>query len=247
MSDKKSPYNIPQETNDLSSDHSSIRGGKRAGSGRPKGTGKYGEPTKAIRVPQGSVSCIKDFLKNEYSLENSSNIKLSVKKNSLQKDKQYSDAPAQIKSNVVILGDAKNSLENPVQSIPLFSSKISAGLPSFADDDLDNSIDLNNYLVEKPNSTFMLKVQGMSMRDAGILPDDVLIVDRSQRATHNKIVIAALDGQLTVKRLFKRTGILKLIPENPDYPEILIQEESDLVIWGVVIGSFRRFQSTKFS
>ena len=56
-----------------------------------------------------------------------------------------------------------------------------------ADDSLDDSIDLNNYLVQKPTSTFMLKVQGMSMRDAGILPDDILIVDRSEKPRHNKI------------------------------------------------------------
>jgi len=84
-------------------------------------------------------------------------------------------------------------------------------------------------MVQRPDTTFMLKVEGMSMRDAGILPDDILVVDRSIKATHNKIVIAAVDGELTVKRLFHRGGLIKL-------------HESELVIWGVVIGSFRRFQ-----
>ena len=81
------------------------------------------------------------------------------------------------------------------------------------------------------------------MKDAGILPNDILVVDRSLKAAHNKIVIAAIDGQLTVKKLFHRGGLIKLLPENPDYPEIELEQESDLVIWGVVIGSFRRFQS----
>ena len=81
------------------------------------------------------------------------------------------------------------------------------------------------------------------MKNIGILPNDILVVDRSLKASHKKIVIAALDGELTVKRLFHRGGLIKLLPENPAYPEIEIESESDLVIWGVVIGSFRRFQS----
>ena len=208
-------------------------GGKRSGSGRPKGTGKYGEPTKAIRVPEGSITHIKHFIENEYLSE--PNII------TLEKNKERVKA----ESNVVVLANA--SFPEEKKGFPLFSSKVAAGLPSYANDDLDDSIDLNDYLVQKPNSTFMLKVQGMSMRDAGILPDDILIVDRSERATHNKIIIAALDGELTVKRLFRRGDIVKLLPDNPDYPEIPIQQESQLVIWGVVVGSFRKFEATKFS
>jgi len=98
-------------------------------------------------------------------------------------------------------------------------------------------------MVQHPDTTFMLRVEGESMKDAGILPNDILIVDRSVKATHNKIVIAALDGELTVKRLFHRGGLIKLLPENPAYPEVEIETESGLHIWGVVIGSFRRFQS----
>ena len=218
-------------TNSADDNTSRSRGGKREGSGRPKGTGKYGEPTKAIRVPEGSVPFIKHYLENDYS--NNDGINQAHSKT--------------IESNVIILGSANENIEKTSLEIPLFSSKVAAGLPSFADDNLDDSIDLNDYLVEKPNSTFMLKVQGMSMRDAGILPDDILIVDRSEKAVHNKIVIAALDGELTVKRLYKRSDRIKLLPENPDYPEIIIKQESNLVIWGVVVGSFRRFQSTKFS
>ena len=215
----------------------STHGGKRSGSGRPKGTGKYGEPTKAIRVPKGSISHIKSFLKNEYH----STIKPTSERTPADITKIHST------SNVSILATANQNFTEEKQSFPLFSSKVAAGLPSYADDDLDDSIDLNDYLVQKPNSTFMLKVQGMSMRDAGILPEDILIVDRSERAKHNKIVIAALDGELTVKRLYRRGEIVKLLPENPDFPEIIIQKESQLIIWGVVVGSFRRFEANKFT
>ena len=226
-------------SNNNNKNHS--HGGKRLGSGRPKGSGKYNEPTKAIRVPEGSISHIKSFLSNEYhSLKNTSN-------NTSNNTSVANITNLHSNSNVSVLASANQDFSEEKQSFPLFNSKVAAGLPSYADDDLDDSIDLNDYLVQKPNSTFMLKVQGMSMRDAGILPDDILIVDRSERATHNKIVIAALDGELTVKRLFRRGDIVKLLPENPDYPEIILQKESQLIIWGVVIGSFRRFEVTKFT
>lgn len=225
------------ETKNGANKHKNTHGGKRNGSGRPKGTGKYGEATKAIRVPEGSISQIKSFLKNEYH----STLKPMPERTTSNITKIHSTG------NVSILASADQNFREEQQSFPLFSSKVAAGLPSYADDDLDDSIDLNDYLVQKPNSTFMLKVQGMSMRDAGILPEDILIVDRSERATHNKIVIAALDGELTVKRLYRRGDIVKLLPENPDYPEIIIQKESQLIIWGVVVGSFRRFEASKFT
>ncbi|MGH1540886.1 MAG: LexA family protein [Arenicella sp.] len=219
------------------------RGGKRSGSGRPSGTGKYGEPTKAIRVPEGSVTQIKTFLKNHYipGGQQGSNIESINKKSK--------DTPHSISSDVDIIAPAADWTEgNNIETlnIPLYSSRVAAGFPSPADDHVDNALDLNEYLIERPDSTFMLRVEGESMKDAGIVPDDILIVDRSKKAIHNKIVIAALDGELTVKRLYRRGGLIKLLPENPDYPDIEIKRESDLVIWGVVIGSFRRFQSNTF-
>lgn len=128
-------------------------------------------------------------------------------------------------------------------AIPLYSSKIAAGVPSSAEDHIDDTLDLNQYLIERPDSTYMLKVEGESMLDIGILPDDILIVDRGIEASHNKIVIAAIDGQLTVKRLYKRGGVIKLLAENKDYPNIELNDASELIVWGVVVGSFRKFQS----
>ena len=185
-------------------------GGARPGAGRPKGSGKYREPTRAIRVPEGSIRYIKDFLE------------------------RYPDVTD-------VVGAAQDNVTR--LEIPLYSSKVAAGYPSPAEDHVDDTLDLNDYMVQRPDSTFMLRVEGESMKDVGILPNDILVVDRSLPATHNKIVIAAIDGELTVKRLFHRGGLIKLLPENPAYPEIEIEKESDLVIWGVVIGSFRRFQS----
>lgn len=209
----------------------SKRGGKRSGSGRPVGSGKYGEPTKAIRVPEGSITHINHFLKNHYKNKpDNSDVEQTVQH-----------------GNVSVLGIAGHfAAEDTNTHIPVYSSKVAAGFPSPADDHVESAIDLNDYLIEKPGTTFMLRVEGESMKDAGILPDDILIVDRSKKAIHNKIVIAAVDGELTVKRLYHRGNTVKLLPENPDYPEILIKREADLVIWGVVIGSFRRFQQHSF-
>ena len=88
--------------------------------------------------------------------------------------------------------------------------------------------------MQNPASTFFLKVQGDSMIDAGIYPDDLLIVDKSLDAKHGKIVIAVLDGELTVKRLSIAGGKVHLVPENKKLKPIEVSELSELNIWGVV-------------
>lgn len=119
-------------------------------------------------------------------------------------------------------------------ALPLFTGKVAAGFPSPADDYVEKSLDLNELLVHKPAATFFVRAQGESMLGAGIHSDDILVVDRSIEPVPGKIVIAALNGELTVKRL-KRTGHeITLGAENPAYSDIVIQEEIDLVIWGVV-------------
>ena len=243
-----------QMTKQVSTVNQHGRGGKRRGSGRPSGTGKYGEPTKAIRVPEGSITHIKSFLKDDYPTLNTEKASdthhssVNIEKISTLNSKNKQTVKGN-KRNVTLLKTAHdwtNSDPKESTQIPLYSTKVAAGIPTMSDDHLEDSLDLNEYLVERPQTTFMLKVEGESMKDIGILPDDILIVDRAEKARHNKIVIAALDGELTVKRLYRKAGDLKLLPENPDYPEIEIRRESDLVIWGVVIGSFRRFQKNSF-
>jgi len=154
-------------------------GGARSGAGRPKGSGKYKEPTKAIRVPEGSITYIKEFLES------------------------YPD--------VTEIGAPKKQQTNNVTrlEIPLFSSTVAAGYPSPAEDHVEDTLDLNEYMVQHPDSTFMLRVEGESMKNAGIMPNDILVVDRSLKAAHKKIVIAAIDGELTVKRLYTFSVFLK--------------------------------------
>lgn len=121
-----------------------------------------------------------------------------------------------------------------VMAIPLFSGKVAAGFPSPADDYVEKNLDLNELLVQKPAATFFVRAQGESMLGAGIHPNDILVVDRSIDPVPGKIVICALNGELTVKRLARDNEQWQLKAENPDYPDIVIYEELDMVIWGVV-------------
>ena len=121
--------------------------------------------------------------------------------------------------------------------LPLYSCKISAGFPSPADDHLEKKLDLNSHLIKHPAATFFVRVNGDSMMNAGINDNDILIVDRSLKPSHGKIVIAVVDGQMTVKRLFKRSGKLILMPENKHFKPIEITDSMTVEIWGVVVTS----------
>jgi DNA polymerase V len=109
---------------------------------------------------------------------------------------------------------------------------VPAGFPSPADDYTDGQLDLNELLIQRPEATFFVRVEGDSMVGAGIHSGDLLIVDRSAEATGGEVVVAAIDGELTVKRVCRRDGALWLVAENDAYPPIEVTTE--LVIWGVV-------------
>lgn len=117
---------------------------------------------------------------------------------------------------------------------PLFLNHVPAGFPSPADDYLSKALDLNELLVRHPDATFFCKAEGESMIRAGIHDGDILIVDRSLTPKHNKVVVAVLNGELTVKRLHKEKGRLALIAENSKYPPIEVVPDMDFLVWGVV-------------
>jgi DNA polymerase V len=117
---------------------------------------------------------------------------------------------------------------------PLFSGKVATGFPSPADDYIEKTLDLNELLIKKPAATFFMRAHGEPMLSAGIHPNDILIVDRSIEPVPGKIVICVLNGELTVKRLERGNGQWQLKAENPAYPDIVIYEALELVIWGVV-------------
>lgn len=128
----------------------------------------------------------------------------------------------------------------PAQAFPLYSHSISAGFPSPADDYIEDRLDLNELLVSNKPATFFLRVQGDSMINAGIYDGDLIVVDRSLRPLHRSIVVAVVDGELTVKRLFIRNGMAELHAENPKYMPIRLQDEQELTIWGVVTSAIHQ-------
>lgn len=118
--------------------------------------------------------------------------------------------------------------------LPLYGSRVQGGFPSPADDYLEGELDLNQHLIKHKEATFYVRATGASMVNAGIFPGDLLIVDRALTAKSGSIVIAILNGELTVKKLVLRGKRLFLCPENPCFSEIEITEEQDFSVWGVV-------------
>jgi DNA polymerase V len=118
--------------------------------------------------------------------------------------------------------------------LPLVSANVEAGFPSPADDHLERGIDLNEELVRNPAATFYVRVKGESMRDAGIHPGDLLMIDRSVSPVDRQIVVAMIDGEFTVKRFRKRNGKITLEAENPAFQAIEVGEDQELTIWGAV-------------
>lgn len=186
------------------------RGGYREGAGRKPNSSKFGEATVPVRVPESIVSQLKDILKKADKFSLGSVI-------------------ADIRSAIDWQG-----LDLPSRSLPIFSSKVAAGFPSPGDDHWEAKLDLNEHLVQHPASTFFVRVSGDSMIGVGINDGDVLVVDRSLVCKEGCITIAVVDGELTVKRFSRRGEVVALVAENPKYPDIIVTQEMDFRIWGVV-------------
>ncbi|MFU0421677.1 LexA family protein [Acinetobacter baumannii] len=192
-------------------------GGARENAGRKA---QFNEPTKVIRVPESQVNFIKNWLLNNVKTDNQTDFtsKLKIQQVHPNNDKIY--------------------------HIPLATERVAAGFPSPAQDDIEQALDLNEYLIRNENATFIVKANSLSMLDAGIDIDDPLIVDRSIPAKSGDIVIALIDNDFTVKRLMIDTQFqppkVWLKAENPDYQNIYIEEGQELVIWGVVTYNLNR-------
>lgn len=127
-------------------------------------------------------------------------------------------------------------------SLPLFGHKVRAGFPSPADDYVEAWLDLNEHLVEHKEATFFVQATGDSMIGAGIQEGSLLVVDRALDPRHNDIVIAVVDGELTVKRLEKRRGKVRLLAENPAYAPIEFKDGQELMVWGVVTSIIQKLK-----
>jgi len=169
------------------------RGGKRLGAGRPKGTGKHGEDTHPMRIPNSLVDEVVDYV------------------------------------------------ESRGYSCPLYSGTVSAGGVQPTSDDMDGMVNLNRMLVDNPKETFFVRVTGDSMLGVGIHDGDMLVVDRGKVAKNGCIVIAIVNGELTVKRLQRSATAVTLLPENDAFEPIHITEEMDFSIWGVVTNVVHQF------
>lgn len=126
------------------------------------------------------------------------------------------------------------------QALPMMLGRVQAGFATWAEDAIDRDLSLDDYLVEHENATFLVKVEGESMIEAGILPGDVLVVDRSKTPVSGQIVIAVVDNDLTVKRLWQQDGRVELHAENHRFPRVIVPEGADVEIWGVVTGVVRK-------
>ncbi len=189
------------------------RGGQRAGAGRKAGSGSFGEPTRPVRVPESQLASVLDFLAAYRASRN----------------------------NPAVAGEFYRPVSQPRPlRLPLFGSKVQAGFPSPADDYVAGQLDLHQLLVKREAATFYVRVQGDSMVGAGIREGDILVVDRSITPTDGKIVIAVLNGELTVKELSIKPQGVQLLPRNDAYPPIDVPQESDLTVWGVVTGVVRQ-------
>lgn len=123
----------------------------------------------------------------------------------------------------------------------LFASRPAAGFPAPGDDQIENILDINDLVVKNPASTFFVRVEGDSMIGAGIFSGDVLVVDRSKDPSNGAIVVAAVNGELVVKRLSVQKGKTLLLSENEHYAPIAIGDGEECFVWGVVTGSVRTF------
>ena len=136
-----------------------------------------------------------------------------------------------------------NGISKETTKHPLYQSAPSAGFPAPGDDQVERTLDINDLVVQNPTATFFVRVEGDSMVGAGIFSGDVLVVDRSKEVQDGCIVVAAINGEMVVKR-FVITGkgcYSLLVSENDEYTPIAVGEGEDCTIWGVVVGSVRHF------
>lgn len=127
-------------------------------------------------------------------------------------------------------------------TVEALTGTIAAGFPSPAEDRAAKRVDLNEVLIKHPLSTYLMRVRGASMREAGIDDGDVVLVDRAIKPAHGHVVVAVVDNEFTVKKLWKRGVNLKLQAANPTYPDIVPREGQTVEVWGVVTNAIKQMR-----
>lgn len=204
----------------------SNRGGKRENAGRLRGQGKFGEPTEVMRIPQSQTATIKSFLE------------------ALQR-KRTKAAGENAITEIEVDEFFTPAISEQPTLLPLFSTKVAAGFPSPADDHVEKRLDISEFMIDHAASTFFVTIKGDSMIDVGLLPGDKVVVDRSKTPGIGDIVLAVVDREFTIKILDHGANKTpRLLPANSTgaYKPIYIRPDTQFEIFGVVIGSFRRFK-----
>jgi repressor LexA len=140
---------------------------------------------------------------------------------------------------IEVLDQEGEAVSRGMLNIPVIG-RITAGLPMLAEEQIEDWLSLPTSLIRGRKDVFLLKVQGMSMKDAGIMDKDLVLVKQQKIADVNDIVVALLEDEATVKRLVKKDNRFYLKAENKDYPNIY--PETDWSIQGKVIGVIRRLE-----
>ena len=195
----------------------SQRGGYRPGAGRRPGTGLYGEPTQRITVPDSQVPAVVAYLD-------------AYRKAASPEELLEPGAAMAINPRPLAIDPPKGRVRRGGTSVP-------AGFPSPADDYIEGALDLNDHLIVSGHrdATFVIRVVGWSMVGAGIHDGDEVVVDRAIKPVDGHVVVAVVNGDLTIKRLRIRKGKPVLVPENPHFAERRFDDvDGDVLeIWGV--------------
>ena len=133
------------------------------------------------------------------------------------------------------------------QLLPYADEGIQAGFPSPAQDYMELSYDLNKELIKNPSSSFIGRVKGVSMKDEGIEPGDLLIIDKSLDLEDGALCVCFLEGEFTLKRVKvdRRKKIIWLVPSNPDFPSIEVTEDNQFIVWGIVTHTIKENRRKK--
>ncbi|MCQ2185027.1 MAG: hypothetical protein MJY62_06430 [Bacteroidales bacterium] len=199
----------------MGKDIKSGRGGRRPGAGRPKGDAKLytfragGEVARVLDAQKDRTAFIKDSI--EKALE--------------RREPDFSR-----------LGQAVPASRTRGLKVPSFDVRVVAGFPVPLDnDEKSQDIDMLRLLCPHPESSYLIRVVGDSMIDAGILSGDIVIVDKSNRnPTPKEIAVCELNGEYTLEHFVEEDGRGWLVPANPDYPRFQVKKEDDFSIWGTV-------------
>lgn len=144
--------------------------------------------------------------------------------------------------DVTFIANAPEELQAYPHRIPLYTERVPAGFPSPAQDHIEKTLDLNELCISHPAATFFVRVEGDSMIEAGIYPNDILVVDRALIARHGDIVIASVEREMTVKKLHLKPEPIQLIPCNRAYTPLVITEGMVLEVFGVVTNVVRNLR-----